>query len=319
MAENSTTANTTTSIAFGYCLLTTYLNQRPTGELLLTNTVKCTVNWIISIVTVINNLLFIRAYTKFRQLRCISNRLLVYLASSDFLVGALAVPLYITRGIMELYGKHNCVFFNIERFAIVFLSPLSFFLLLLVSCERFVAVLYSIKYNVMCTEKRVTIWFLITLLACLLFILILIWNLPLYYTVVGVVVCLTVAQILVIYWKIYRAASSQRNRMFHRQASLDFTSRHWGALEHKAEKTIAYILGFMLLCYAPALGYVVYALIARSNLYSLYVYSPWFEMLVFFNSACNPFIYCWRVRRIRQSVLSLLPMPCRRLSTVTPS
>ena len=311
MDRNSTTSNE----FHGSCLLTTYLKQSPTREIIFTNTVKCTVDSFIAVITIVNNYFFIRAYTKFPQLHCISYRLLLHLAINDFLVGALAVPLYVVRGIMELYGKHNCVFFNIERFSILFLLSLSFFLLLLVSCERFIAVIYPIKYSVLCTQQRVSVWFIVTLTSCLLFILLFIWSMPLYYTFVGVVVCITIAQIITIYCKIYRVALNQRKRILRERATF-----YCGAMNNKAERTTAYILMFMLLCYAPGLVYVLYTFTVKSSVYSRYIHSPWFEMLIFLNSSCNPFIYYWRIRRIRQSVISLLPsIPCLKHSRVDPN
>ena len=488
MFNNSGTAR---NVEFGECLLTTYpLNPSPI--LVRTLILKSIVVSIISFTGISCNLVFIIAYQRTPSLHSISNRLLSYLSMSDFLMSAVAMPLYITRAVLARFSVVNCVVFNTERILILLLSPASFSLLFLISFERFLAVVFPLKYTRWCSGRRVRMWFAAALSFSVLFMPVLLWDIAMYYAIFGVVVCLIVVQILTIYAMLYRTArlqraklhprsfgshslhssrqksqvvclsiqkvdldvpassqqyrhvsestqkylhvpqnthvylqapasiqkclevpessqeylqvpgstqgnleglvasdmtsttskgmdvtrsnsaelkSPERNEMVERlpenkevvlkstedltrsaaKENVGFTSKHGtfdqsqdrcrkqeqekeipnslpavtrnGALakersscknlkshtkDYKAEKTIAIILLVMILCYLPAIIFVVYVAATDAPVYSWHIYGAWFEVLVLMNCSCNPCIYYLRNPGIRRAVVKIL-------------
>ena len=74
----------------------------------------------------------------------------------------------------------------------------------------------------------------------------------------------------------------------------------------KAEKNVGCVIGFMLVCSLPMVGYLVYSLINGYSVFAAYVFASWAELLLFINATGNPFIYCLRNRCIRNAMWNVI-------------
>ncbi|XP_024142490.1 trace amine-associated receptor 4-like [Oryzias melastigma] len=112
-----------------------------------------TVLSIISIITVVLNLLVIIAVSHFRQLHSPTNIILLSLAVSDFLVGLLLLPL-------EIYRNTSCWFLGeimcaVYYYLACYIPYTSIGNIILISVDRYVAICQPLHYPTRITTVRV--------------------------------------------------------------------------------------------------------------------------------------------------------------------
>ena len=84
------------------------------------------------------------------------------------------------------------------------------------------------------------------------------------------------------------------------------------AKEHKALQTTVFVVGALLLCFVP--GTFVLIFIISGPLPPIPVFNPLFRTFLMLNSFLNPLIYCWRQEEMRK-----FPFRCKRQAHVPPA
>ncbi|XP_034042440.1 trace amine-associated receptor 13c-like [Thalassophryne amazonica] len=111
--------------------------------------------FLISVVTVVLNLLVIISVSHFRQLHVPSNLLLVSLAVSDFLVGLVLMPSEILLQISCWFlGDLLCSLYNFVTFIVTSASVGN---MVLISIDRYFAICVPLHYQTRVTVERVTL------------------------------------------------------------------------------------------------------------------------------------------------------------------
>ena len=237
---------------------------------------------------------------------------LLSLAVSDLGVGLLVQPLYITRLVMMIRENTQTLYFDITLNSFyatgTFLSYATFFGVVALTADRFLALHLHLRYQELVTHKRVvavviSIW-IISAIPMLLFI-----GIPNAAKIISVpvdsVCYLTTA---FFYFKIYLAVRHHSNQIHVLQAQLaqnndgDIAN---AARERKAAVGTFYVyLGF-LICYLP---YTCFLIILKSDGSStmLLQFGRYAATLVFLNSSLNPLIYSWRMRHVRHAIMEIL-------------
>ena len=237
---------------------------------------------------------------------------LLSLAVSDLGVGLLVQPLYITRLVMMIKENTQTRYFDItlNSFYVTatFLSYASFFGVVALTADRFLALHLHLRYQELVTHKRVvavviSIW-IISAIPMLLFI----WipNAAKIISVPVDSVCyLTTA---FFYFKIYLAVRHHSNQIHVLQAQLaqnnegDMTN---AVRERKTAVGTFYVYLVFLICYLPS---TCYGIIHRSAGPStmLFQFGLYANTLIFLNSTLNPLIYSWKMRHVRHAVMEIL-------------
>ena len=289
----------------GECTLTSYLKDAPNWNIVQHKIALIIIQSILCPFAISINLLFLTAYYFNYRLQTTSNLLLANLSLSNLLYVFIALPLVITRHVMEIMGIHVCILWDIQQCSFLYLSGVSYLALLLISGERFVALFLPFRHAEICTIpiiKRiiVIVWCLsaasMTLLRIGAFV---------FYSVVCFVLVTTLFVVAVIHWKIFLEARKQRRNIFAERLSISQNIPGFVVTKsRKAEKNVGCIIGFMLVCSLPMVAYLVYVLINGHTLFLIYVFCAWSELLLFINASGNPFIYCLRDRCIRQAMWS---------------
>ena len=274
--------------------------------LLVTN---CVFNAFFSFTAITLNIITIIALKKPLTIPRAVKILLLSLAVSDLGVGLLVQPLYITRLVMMIKENTKTLYFEITFNATgTFLSSASFFGVVALTADRFLALHLHLRYQELVTHKRVvavviSIWIIS---AIPMFLSIWIPN------AVGIIlvpvasVCyLTTA---LFYFKIYLAVRHHSNQIHVLQAQLAQNNEGDtanAARERKAAVGTFYVYLVFLICYLPNTCFLIIVRSARPST-MLLQFGRYTVTLLLLNSSLNPLIYSWKMRHVRHAIMEIL-------------
>uniref|UniRef100_A0A3B3IMN1 G-protein coupled receptors family 1 profile domain-containing protein n=1 Tax=Oryzias latipes TaxID=8090 RepID=A0A3B3IMN1_ORYLA len=288
-------------------------------QLLNSSCRKLTIQWtkamflntvlsIISVITVVLNLLVIISVSHFRQLHSPTNIILLSLAVSDFLVGLLLLPLEIYRNTTCWYlGEIMCAVYYYLGCQIPLVSIGN---IILISVDRYVAICHPLHYPTRITVVRVKLCVFLCWLWYGLYSIFYIQDQIIhlikpdkdvsclgqcsiifsYVTGVADLILtfiIPVTAIVVLYMRVFVVAVIQARSM---RSHVTFVSiQHPSKVkakrsELKAARTLGVLVFTYLLCFCPLYTFLDINLIDTSNQYLL-------TGLFYFNSCLNPVIY----------------------------
>ena len=269
------------------------------------------------------NCLTIYALTKLSSLPRPLKTLLLSLAVSDLGVGLMVQPSYIASLVMEMEHKtENNPAYNITYKLYVFTVNLfgfaSFFGVTFLSFDRFLAVYLHLRYQELVTHKRVVVvmvskWVFSAVLSFMRLCI------PtrvsfIIYAVIYLSFLLTTTPIN---YKIYVSVRHHANQMQALQVQPTATQNGEAGTSNIAGRrkfaigTLLVYLAF-LVCYLPNFCFLIVYLIFGPSSSITVVLDLFSSTLLFLNSTLNPLIYCWKLRRIRLTILTIL-----RISDIT--
>ncbi|XP_035995626.1 trace amine-associated receptor 13c-like [Fundulus heteroclitus] len=262
---------------------------------------------LISMITVVLNLLVIISVSHFRQLHTPTNILLLSLAVSDLLVGFLAMP-------GEIYRNESCWFLGdniccIYNYLCFIITAASIGDMVLISIDRYVAICDPLHYQTRVTERRVKVCVCLCWLCSALYVILFIKDdliqagmnnscygecVTAFDIIAGTFdLILTfiapVTSIIVLYTRIFVVAMSQARAMrshitaIKLQLSVTTTAKK---SELKAARTLGVLVVVFLVSICPF--YCIY--LTGVELFSSFSVLA-VDYLFYFNSCVNPVIY----------------------------
>ena len=273
---------------------------------------NCVFNAFFSFTAITLNIVTIIALRKPLTIPRALKILLLSLAVSDLGVGLLVQPLYITRLVMMIKENTQTLYFEITLNSFyatgIFLSYASFFGVVALTADRYLAVHFYLRYQELVTQKRVVAVVISNWILSAIPMLMSIW-IP---NAVGIIsvpvesVCYITTALF--YFKIYLAVRHHSNQIHVLQAQLaqnnegDMTN---AARERKTAVGTFYVYLVFLICYLPS---TCYGIIHRSAGPStmLFQFGLYANTLIFLNSTLNPLIYSWKMRHVRHAVMEIL-------------
>ena len=239
--------------------------------------------------------------------------LLMSLAVSDLGVGLLVQPLYITRLVMMIKENTQTLYFEIilnSFFATSnFLGHASFFGVVALAADRFLAVHFYLRYQELVTHKRVvTVVISIWIISAILMLLY--TRIP---SNVAAIISVPVASVCYLstaffYFKIYLAVRHHSNQIHVLQAQLaqnnegDMAN---AARERKAAVGTFYVYLVFLICYLPSTcAWIIHTSTGPSTM--LFQFGLYTNTLMLLNSSLSPLIYSWKMRHVRHAIMEIL-------------
>ncbi|KAL9965791.1 hypothetical protein ACROYT_G029638 [Oculina patagonica] len=275
--------------------------------------VNCVLNAFSSYTAVMLNIITILAMRKTSSLPKPLKTLLLSLAVSDLGVGLLIQPFYIARMAKLL---QQSILSHSTITAYYFISGIfvytSFFGVVALGVDRFLAIHLHLRYTELVTHKRVvavviSIWVFSAILSSKTASFI-----PLDKSSVSVVFAIVIGLCFIcttiIYCKIYltvRRHTNQIQVLQIQQVSQNGEMVHVARLRKSAVSAFYIYLVFLACCLPEYCRLVLSIFIYPSTTFMerFYFYS-W--TLLFLNSSLNPVIYCWRMRNIRFAIMDML-------------
>ena len=226
--------------------------------------------------------------------------LLLSLAVSDLGVGLLTQPLYITW----MVNPANSTSDLLHNAALVF-GYSSFFSVVAISVDRFLAIHLHLRYQELVTHKRVvavviSIWVFSAVFRPM-------WLWASYVAVLVNIIIQSFCYIITaaVYCKIYFTVQRHAKQAQAQQIQVAQNSQmESAARQRKSAVSTFYVYLVLLVCCLPACCTLVALLISGPSTASRGVFRYTLTM-VFLNSSLNPVIYCWKMRHIRHKCKKL--------------
>lgn len=262
-------------------------------------------NIFLSACALLENILVLIALYKNSSLHPPSKVMFCCLAITDLCVGLISQPLFAGELLLKMSElRHLC--YNLSAFAeivILAFSAVSLMTITEVSVDRLLALSLGLRYRQIVTPKRVSGILILIVGFCFIGSLLKqFWNFIVAFRVlaIGVVVCLITS--FYCYAKIFL-----RLRNHQAQVQGNNNEQFTGVPQNiqRYRKTVSaalWVQSTLVACYLP---------------YALLLFLPFFfplsesaqilgrrytTTIVFLNSSLNPFLYCWKIRGVRQAV-----------------
>ena len=252
------------------------------------------------------------AVKKIRELQTNSNILIAGLAVADILVGVISMPLSISVDALILRGTVSediiCTINHITGFVLYTASSVSFYYLILIASERYVAIVKCMEYKVIVTKGRVKRYAGIAWISALLTT-----------TLFGALgaagvryeVLLVLDVIFSLFWLICFSLMVYFYRMIYieiRKRNRSQISQVSALIKARAESKLAYTVFLLTIAVfissVPAVAFFIMA--TFSPFFRAKSVFRWAEIFLQINSLVNPALYFYRNKRYRKAALKLL-------------
>ena len=267
------------------------------------------------------NIITIQALRKTSSLPRTLKTLLLSLAVSDLSVGLLVQPLFVAHLIIQILQNTSDNAYD-TVFAIFFdtLAAASFFSVVAITVDRFLAIHLHLRYQELVTHKRViavviSIWVISAFLSLVFPAAGLEWIRN---KVLGIMfvardaVCFITTGFL--HYKIYASVRHHTGHIQSLQVQEEAQNREMTNAVRLRKTALAtfYIYFLFLACYVPIFCVNLAELFCDETALIRHLWY-YVRTIMLFNSSLNPLIYSWKMRHIRHAVIDILRsvLPCR--------
>ena len=271
-------------------------------------------NILLSTPAFLGNILIVATLQKVSTSLHLPSRLLFRcLAVTDLCVGLTAQPLLVNY-LMSPENSKRCYYLRILFYTIGgYFSALSCLTLAAISIDRLLALLFGLRYRQIVTLRRVGLIIMICWFCCGSVVLVFMYseNLAQAFTSLILFVCVVASSFC--YTKIFLTLRHQRNQVqdfVHRGRTKNGGKPLNIARYRKTVSSALWLQLTLVACYLP-FGIAV-AIFAMTGLSSTSFDFAWDVSLscVLLNSTLNPFLYCWKMKEVRQAVKNTVKKIC---------
>ena len=270
------------------------------------------------------NIITIQALRKTSSLPRTLKTLLLSLAASDLGVGLLVHPLFVGHLIIQIQrntsdNAYDTVFIIFETH-MALLSFASFFSVVAITVDRFLAIHLHLRYQELVTHKRliavvISTWVITTYLSLLVPAARLDWipkRVPvIMFSGIGAVCFITTG---LLHCNIYASVQHHTAHIQALQVQEEAQNREMKNAVRLRKTALAtfYIYFLFLACYVPIFCVNLAELLCDETALIRHLWY-YVRTIMLFNSSLNPLIYSWKMRHIRHAVINILRsvLPCR--------
>ena len=262
-------------------------------------------NTFLSITAFLGNTLILVALHKESSLHPPSKLLLRSLAITDLLVGIIAEPLNVAY-LMSVKSKRWDICYNVYValfIASYILCSVSLLVLTAISVDRLLALWLGLRYRQVVTLRSVYITVIAMSVLSIVVTTSYIWNELLFSLLlfINLSFCLTI--IIFSYMKIFFMLRHYQIQVTVAQEQPRQAIPLNVARYRKAVYSALLVQVTLLICYLPFV--IIEALTDLKSVKlssSVYLTKTFSFSFVFLNSSLNPFLYCWKIKEVRQAV-----------------
>ena len=276
---------------------------------------NCIFNNFIAHTSIMLNIVTIYAIHKTSAIAKTLKTLLLSLACSDVAVGLFILPLSTFFLVKWLQLDNlNCNIYQVLNISGYLFLTASFFGVVAVSVDRFLAVHLHLRYQELVTHRRVVVVVIGKWLCSAFVSLITLWGLPGTRDLIGsVVAAFGFIVTFVVYTRIYFTVRRHKKQIHSTQVQ---EVAHSDEIKNfivliKSTVSLFYVYLLLLIFYLPFFICSAVIRILGSSIASkhFFLYSL---TLIFLNSSLNPVIYCWKMRHVRHAIMDILRKMSRK-------
>ena len=269
-------------------------------------------NTIFSITAFLGNTLIIVSLHRETTLNKPSKLLLRGLATTDLCVGIIAEPVNVANWISLANGRLDiCFYTEWASFVIGYiLCSVSFVILTAISVDRLLALLLGLRYQQIVTVKKTYATLVFIWVFCVACTVSYFGNpvIPTWVIIVSLCLCLittifsytkiilTLRQSQILVHSHNVSVAGRQPRLLIPQNVTRYRKAVYSALWVQVTLVVFYLPHGILIALTNQKGISV----------SFYLARQFTVTLVYLNSSLNPFLYCWKMREVRQAVKSTI-------------
>ena len=268
--------------------------------------VDAAINVPMAFVSISTNVLVLLAMRRVTSIRLPSKLLLCSLALTDLVTGLAVQPQYAAFLFSKaLYNaRAPCALVKSLYYSGKLLSNGSGYTLLLITLDRYTALFFYHKYQQIVTTRRVCAALAFTLSLSLFLASASLWNFTLFRLLNVTSIVLPALAVSVAQIRIYRRLRQLRSHG-NNKAAQQVGGGIGIARYRKLASATLWIYVMLLLCYAPYLAAASFIQVFGYTPLNAFVCEATYTVLLL-NSCLNPFIYCCRLRDVRNAVIGQL-------------
>ena len=257
--------------------------------------INCVLNALLMLISILGNALVLAAIIRTPSIRSTPHMIMLCsLAVSDFLVGLIVQPIYITCQLTE-----DRSMLNAGKQLGFSLCGVSLLTMTVLTVDRFLALHYHMRYATLVTDSRVKytiiIMWLISFFAAGLNFL----NERVHSFLSGVVAIACLLTCTFCYLRIYRIVRRHQIQIHAHQLAVAENNLNITRLKRSALNTfVLYIV--LIICYFPWNVLLTLDGLSQKDRKTERGFAL---TLVFFNSCINSVLCCWRLRQLRTAVV----------------
>ena len=261
-------------------------------------------NSAVAITAFLGNLLIIVALQKVSSLHTPSKLLLRCLAITDLCVGLITQPLHVAL-LTSPDHSERCYYLVILFNSIsVSFGGVSLLTVTAICVDRLLALLLGLRYRQVVTLGRVRIFVLVSCFSSLSIATIILYNFRITTIIICIILLSCIVASMFCYTKIcltLRRHQAQVHGHVHQGLPNGGGIALNIARYRKTVSSTIWVLITLVACYLP---YAVVAFLGITRLRTQFLNASWEAAisLVMLNSTLNPFLYCWKMREVRQAV-----------------
>ena len=294
-------------------LLHYYPSVTEVEELRSTYIANCVFNNFLSYTAIMLNIVTIHAIRKTSSLPNTLKTLLLNLAVSDIGVGLFVQPFY-TSLLVKWLQQNNpgCQTYMVFVITTSSFYQASFFGVVALSLDRFLAIHLHLRYQELVTHKRVVAVVISIWLVSVFLPLMMVWaplSVDMFLFTKSTLGVIGLLLTTVVYIKIYSTVRRLKNQTQVQHVAENSEVANFARVV-KSAVGVFYVYVTVLVCYAPHFISLI-SLKINGPTIALHRFFLLSLVLVFLNSSLNPIIYCWKLRHIRQTLFNILRnVPC---------
>ena len=274
------------------------------------------VNIVLSITASLGNILILIALRKVTSILPPTKLLFQCLAITDLGVGLISQPLMATLMLL-VDNILNIMFSHLLSSLSITFCGVSVFASTALSVDRLLALFLGLRYRHVVTLKRIRAVLACGCLAVLLILLV--WNFREKTAKIIITICLTLCLIISLFsytkivLKLRQHQSSVRDNVQQRRTNAGGIPLNLDRFK-RIVVSIALVQQALVICYFP---FLIFHIVTHLKDIHPGHYLLWYfhtSTLIFLNSSLNPFLYCWRIKEIRQAVKATIRRFCTCLS-----
>ena len=262
-------------------------------------------NTFLSITAFLGNTLILVALHKESSLHPPSKLLLRSLAITDLLVGIIVEPLYVVY-LMSVKSKRWDICYNVNVALFIashILCSVSLLVLTAISVDRLLALWLGLRYRQVVTLRSVYITVIVMWVLPIVATTSYIWNPQLLLLLLYIHLSFCLSIIIFSYMKIFFMLRHYQIQVTVAQEQPRQAIPLNIVRYRKAVYSALWVQVTLFICYLPFI--ITEALTDLKSVKlssSVYLVKTFSFTFVFLNSALNPFLYCWKIKEVRQAV-----------------